>query len=102
MPYTAEHEMAADILAIQAMAGAGFNPSAALIVWQNMTRDDDLNASSYIRTHPHSPQYLNQLSELVEQAMPHLLDEGHSKRISRQRGCINHIEAFGPHFIHAT
>lgn len=70
MPYTAEHEMAADILAIQAMAGAGFNPSAALIVWQNMTRDDDLNASSYIRTHPHSPQYLNQLSELVEQAMP--------------------------------
>lgn len=70
MPYSQEHEMAADIIAIQAMANAGFNPSAALIVWQNMMRDDELNSSLYVKTHPHSPEYLNQLSELIEQAMP--------------------------------
>ena len=69
-PYSLEQEMMADIIAINTMAHAGFNPSAALIVWQNMNIDPDLNAGKYIETHPHSSDYLNQLSELVEKAMP--------------------------------
>ncbi len=70
IPYTSEHEKAADLMAIQTMAVAGFNPSGALIVWQNMQRDPELNAAAYVAAHPHTPEYLNNISTLVQDAMP--------------------------------
>lgn len=70
LPYTMDHERAADVFAIQMMANAGFNPSGALIVWQDMNTRDELNAEKFRGIHPHSSEYLNELSNLVEGAMP--------------------------------
>ncbi len=71
-PYTDEEELAADTIALKIMSKAGFNPSASLVLWQNMKNSPALRAEGYIRLHPHSDEKLKQLSEQIPLFTPDL------------------------------
>lgn len=62
-PYTKEEEMQADFIALTIMAKAGFNPSEALVLWQNMLTNDELRAKEYVQMHPHTKEDLVLMSE---------------------------------------
>lgn len=69
-PYTEEQERQADIIALQMMAKAGFNPSSVLVLWQNMRTNPDLHAKAYMQMHPHTDQNLQELSLAVQKLAP--------------------------------
>lgn len=67
--YTKEQIRSADELAIATMSAAGFNPSAALIVWQNLKLDGSERTINYINLNPHDEADLEHLSNLVSKYM---------------------------------
>jgi predicted Zn-dependent protease len=79
LPYSRVHESEADVLGQQYMANAGFDPAAAVSLWQNM-----INASKggrppqLLSTHPDP---VNRVRELAARA-PGLQDEYRAARAS--------------------
>lgn len=69
-PYNAEQEKIADEMAISLMANAGFNPSAALVLWQTMNNEGSVKARAFAIMHPHTNENLVEISNLVEKAIP--------------------------------
>lgn len=70
IPYTKEQVRAADELAIATMSAAGFNPSASLVIWQNLKTVNNARAQNYVLLHPHDEQDMQALSDLVQKYMP--------------------------------
>ncbi len=69
-PYTEAEELAADTIAVQIMAKAGFNPSGMLILWNRLKTDDTLKDSPFGKMHPHSDDYLNKFSDQIKELGP--------------------------------
>ena len=63
MPYGRTHESEADIVGQDLMAKSGFEPSAAISLWQNMAKLSNGSPPEFMSTHPSNETRITQLTE---------------------------------------
>ena len=68
LPYSRSHESEADLVGLDLMARAGFDPSQAIFLWENMRRNSGGSASEFLSTHPSQSQRTRDLEERLPQA----------------------------------
>jgi predicted Zn-dependent protease len=69
MPYSRAHETEADLLGLDIMAKAGFNPEEAPKLWQKMKQNKKEQVPEWMSTHPSDDTRIQQLSERVPEAL---------------------------------
>lgn len=70
MPYGRAHESEADLIGLELMAKAGFNPKASVTLWENMSKASDGNAPhEMLSTHPSNKTRISDLNANMDKAM---------------------------------
>lgn len=70
LPFSRAHETEADLLGLDLMAGAGFDPRQAITLWQNMARASGGKPPEFMSSHPSDETRIRNLSERLNSAMP--------------------------------
>lgn len=81
LPNSRKHEKEADIIGLEIMARAGYNPHAAAKVWEKManaTNNKD-KSMQFLSTHPAPVSRIEDLNALVPKVMP-LYQQYHAKK----------------------
>ena len=68
-PFSRQHETEADIGGLMLMAQAGYNPQAALSVWQKMEQAGSGGMPSFLSTHPSGADRIQVLQQHMPEAM---------------------------------
>jgi predicted Zn-dependent protease len=70
MPYSRTHESEADMIGVDLMAKAGFNPEESVKLWQKMAQASQGNQpSEFMSTHPAHATRIQQLQEHMPKAL---------------------------------
>lgn len=69
LPYSRTHEREADLLGLDIMAEAGFDPRAAIDVWQRMQERPGDRPPEWLSTHPHPESRIEELRDRMPRAM---------------------------------
>lgn len=69
LPFSRAQESEADILGLQYMARAGFDPRQAVNLWQNMAKVGGGGGPTFLSTHPSSEQRMRVLKEHTPKAL---------------------------------
>jgi predicted Zn-dependent protease len=70
MPYSRIHESEADIIGVDLMAKAGFDPQQSVILWQKMSQASQGNQPiEFMSTHPAHATRIEQLNQHMPKAM---------------------------------
>lgn len=77
MPYSRTHETEADLLGLDIMAKAGFNPSEAPKLWQAMKQDKKQSIPEWMSTHPSDDTRIQALTERQDEAFA-LMEAAHA------------------------
>jgi Zn-dependent protease with chaperone function len=70
LPNGRGQESEADIIGLELMARAGYNPQAAITLWQKMAAATGNSSSSFLSTHPGNAQRINALQAAIPKVMP--------------------------------
>lgn len=70
LPYSRADESEADILGLELMARAGFDPRQSITLWQNMARQGGDKPSEFLSTHPSDETRIRQLSDRLPVTIP--------------------------------
>lgn len=71
LPFSRTHETEADLLGLDLMASAGFDPRQAITLWQNMARaSGGQKPPEFMSSHPSDETRIRNLSERLAVAMP--------------------------------
>ncbi len=70
LPFSRTHESEADIIGLDLMAKAGFNPNASVRLWQNMARANKGAPPEFLSTHPNPSTRIQKLSAGIPKVMP--------------------------------
>lgn len=70
LPFSRAHETEADLLGLDLMASAGFDPRQAISLWQNMARASGGKPPEFMSSHPSDETRIRNLSERLATAMP--------------------------------
>ena len=70
MPYGRSQESDADLIGLELMARAGFDPSESVTLWQNMARAGGAAPPEFMSTHPSSTTRISQLQAAIPKFMP--------------------------------
>lgn len=70
LPFSRTHETEADLLGLDLMAQAGFDPRQAITLWQNMARAGGSKPAEFMSSHPSDETRIRNLSERLNSAMP--------------------------------
>lgn len=70
LPFSRAQESEADVMGQRFMAEAGFNPKAAVTLWEKMQKQSGGSRSSFLSTHPSPGQRISRLGSGAEQLMP--------------------------------
>jgi predicted Zn-dependent protease len=70
LPFSRKQESEADLLGLDLMARAGFDPRASVTLWQNMARSGGGKPPEMLSTHPSSATRISELSKRIPQALP--------------------------------
>jgi len=84
LPYSRIHEQEADVLGLQLMARAGFDPRASLDFWQNMAQVSRDQPPELMSTHPSHNSRVETLQAEMDQALE--LQQA-ARKAGRQPGC---------------
>ena len=68
-PFSRQHETEADIGGLMLMASAGYNPQAALSVWQKMAQAGGGSMPTFLSTHPSGADRIAVLQQYLPEAM---------------------------------
>jgi predicted Zn-dependent protease len=77
LPYSRIHESEADVLGLNLMAQAGFDPKASIALWQNMSRGNAEQPPEFLSTHPSHETRINDLNNAMGGAL-RLAEEAHA------------------------
>lgn len=69
MPHGRSQESEADMIGIELMAKAGFDPHDSVKLWENMSRKSGGNPPEWLSTHPSNTTRINQLNSRMGAAM---------------------------------
>lgn len=83
LPYSRKHETEADMIGLDIMARAGFEPRESVALWQNMGRGG-VEPPEILSTHPSNASRIGKLSERIPSAEA-LRDQAHAA--GRQPSC---------------
>jgi predicted Zn-dependent protease len=64
LPFSRKHETEADLIGLDLMAQAGFNPGESITLWQNMAQAG-ISPPEFLSTHPSGETRIKQLSERI-------------------------------------
>lgn len=78
LPFSRKHETEADILGLEYMAKAGFDPSESINLWKNMNAAGGSKPLEIMSTHPSDQTRMNNLNEKLPDAKK-LYDEAKTK-----------------------
>jgi len=70
MPYGRGQESAADVIGLELMARAGFDPRESVTLWENMARAGGTAPPEFMSTHPSSTTRIAQLQAKIPEVMP--------------------------------
>ncbi len=70
LPHSREQEMEADRIGLELMARAGYNPNAAVSVWEKMSSASRGAPPQFLSTHPTPAARISDLRNLVPRVMP--------------------------------
>ena len=70
LPFSRNQESEADVIGLKYMAKAGFDPRAAVPLWQNMTDEAGEARAEFISTHPSSDKRIDSLVSQWIDALP--------------------------------
>lgn len=70
LPNSREMETEADRMGVELMARAGYNPQAAITVWQKMQRSGGSSAPEFLSTHPSHVGRIKDLSDYTKRVQP--------------------------------
>lgn len=70
LPHSRGQETEADVLGLELLARAGYNPNAAISLWQKMGQATGGGQGSFMSTHPSGQQRIQDLSARLPQVMP--------------------------------
>ena len=71
LPYSRIQESEADVLGLQLMAMAGFNPEQSIVLWQNMSQATGKNKQSeLLSTHPSDQHRIDELNQQLAAVAP--------------------------------
>lgn len=69
LPFSRTHETEADVIGLDLMAKAGFNPKESIKLWENMQKaSGDTRQPEFLSTHPAPSTRINQLSQNMPEA----------------------------------
>ncbi|MFT5235650.1 MAG: putative Zn-dependent protease [Shewanella sp.] len=70
LPYGREQESEADMMGVELMARAGFDPSQSMVLWQNMAKQSGGQGPELLSTHPSDDHRIADLSKMQVQVAP--------------------------------
>lgn len=70
LPHSRGQESEADIMGLELLARAGYNPNAAVVLWQKMGQAGAGSGPSFLSTHPSGPQRIQSLQAAIPKVMP--------------------------------
>ena len=70
LPFSRRHETEADLLGLELMARAGYNPQAAISVWQKMSAVSGGSVPQFMSTHPSHETRISELRQNIAKVMP--------------------------------
>ncbi len=70
LPNSRENEQEADIIGVELAARAGFDPRAALTLWQKMAQASSGGPPEWLSTHPSNETRIRELQVYVQKVMP--------------------------------
>ena len=69
LPFSRKHESEADLIGIELMARAGFNPKESIQLWKNMARSNKASPLVFLSTHPSGPTRIANLNRHMNRAL---------------------------------
>jgi predicted Zn-dependent protease len=69
LPFSRTQEREADLLGLDLMARAGFDPRASVQLWQNMEQQGGASAPEFLSTHPSHGSRIDELRDRMPRAM---------------------------------
>lgn len=79
LPNSRLHETEADRIGVELAARAGFDPRAAVSLWQKMAQVDNGAPPEFLSTHPSRESRISDLAEYAQRVMP-LFEQARKKR----------------------
>lgn len=70
LPFSRKHEAEADIVGLQLMANAGFDPRESVNLWINMAASNGGEPPEFMSTHPSNETRINGLQSKLPEVMP--------------------------------
>ncbi|KAA0020521.1 M48 family metallopeptidase [Salinicola corii] len=70
LPFSRKQESEADLVGLDLMADAGFDPSASIQLWQNMAANSQGEPPAWMSTHPSNSQRMESLHNRLSEAQP--------------------------------
>lgn len=70
LPYSRSHEVDADLAGLELAARAGFDPRAAIRVWQKMSRAGGAQPPQFLSTHPGHASRIREIEAALPRVLP--------------------------------
>lgn len=70
LPFSRKHETEADIIGLELMAKAGFDPRESVKLWQNMAKAGGSGGPEFMSTHPGHETRIRNLQQHIPKVMP--------------------------------
>lgn len=70
LPFSRAHEEEADLMGLELMASAGFDPRESTELWRNMAKAGGGQPLEFLSTHPNHESRIEALSARMDKAMP--------------------------------
>ncbi len=84
LPYARDQESEADLVGLQYMAKAGFDPRAAIYLWKNMSAANRGAPPEFLSSHPSDDTRLN---DIVKQITPALVTYNDAREAGKRPNC---------------